>query len=540
MWWDWYTKLKKTLKASIHLARYWYYYLLGIIIVIFCWQRLAKLQSIPVFVDEAIYIYWSQLAISDWQQYSFFALNDGKTPLVIWTAIPLIKIFADPLVAGRVAAILFGLGQLLVTIYMVKVFVHKRRYQLLAGLLVIFSPGLMLTNRLALMDSAVSFFISLTFILTYQATGAYLSRDKDKNSWYWWTLAAGTSWGLAMWTKFSCLLLAPVLATVPFYHAQWSKIKNKQNRESFWRSLASQLMPLFVISAIGVIIFAVLKISPAFPMLFSRGGDFLYSVGDFLRQPFAILTYNVLNFARVITNYTGLTMTVTTLCMALIYVCRRRSRTALPLLILISGFAYALPIIMLGKVVYPRYFLPVVPFIIVSFVVCLSLIRRIELINFKLALILIVLVTGHYWSWRIHTNPFKLPLLPADRQQLFWDWSSGHGIKQTAEYLQELAASKKLLVLTEGFVGTLPDGLQIYLWKSSVRDNIKVLGLGAPPIHNFDKLSPQPNWDEYDEVLLVANSHRLDLDEDIKPVALVQEYERPQADAPTLQVWRLK
>ena len=58
--------------------------LIVIFLVGYLSTHLYGLTRLPIFADEAIYIRWSQLIIDDWQQYLFFSLNDGKTPLLIW------------------------------------------------------------------------------------------------------------------------------------------------------------------------------------------------------------------------------------------------------------------------------------------------------------------------------------------------------------------------------------------------------------------------------------------------------------------------
>lgn len=530
-------------KLAQHLARFWLWDVILLLALLYLVQRLYRLTIIPVFADEAIYIYWSQLAAADWSRYLFFALNDGKTPLVIWANIPLLKLCADPLVAGRLTSILFGLGQLLVTMYTVNIMTTKKRYMLLAGLLVIMCPGLMLTNRLALMDTAVSFFISLTFLLTYIATQFFLLATFDPKTFprrHWWisALAAGISFGLALWTKFSCLLLVPMLATIAFYNVRWSQLRHKGGIKELLVTVSFQYIPLVLIYLVGLLVFAGLKVSPAFGMLFSRGGDFLYSFSEFFANPFSIIYHNLVQFVQVLTNYGGLVLTLATFILAFVHAYRRPHYLA-PSLLLLTACAYALPIIFLGKVVYPRYYVPVIPFIIASLCLSLAEIRRLTLVNLKLSLIIVILLTGLYWSWMMYTAPAKLPLLPIDREQLFTEWSAGYGIKPTVEYLEQLAQQQNLLVLTEGFVGTLPDGLQIYLQKSPVRDHIRVLGLGAPPVRHFDEVLANEDLDSYDQVLLVVNSHRLELDEGLGPYELIHEYPRPVRTAPMLQIWRI-
>ncbi|MBD3279174.1 MAG: hypothetical protein GF390_00500, partial [Candidatus Pacebacteria bacterium] len=85
--------------------------ILIIFIAVYLLTHLYRLTALPVFADEAIYIRWAQLIMDDWQQYLFFAMNDGKTPLHIWLLVPFQYLFTDQLYAGRFLSVLVGLIQ---------------------------------------------------------------------------------------------------------------------------------------------------------------------------------------------------------------------------------------------------------------------------------------------------------------------------------------------------------------------------------------------------------------------------------------------
>ena len=55
-----------------------------------------NLTSFPIFVDEAIYGRWSQIALHD-AAWRFISLTDGKQPLFMWMTMPMFKLFIDPL-----------------------------------------------------------------------------------------------------------------------------------------------------------------------------------------------------------------------------------------------------------------------------------------------------------------------------------------------------------------------------------------------------------------------------------------------------------
>ena len=83
--------------------------LLGVLIltVLYFFTRVVNLTIIPIFTDEAIYLRWGQLGVGD-ANFRLYSLVDGKQPLLIWFFYPALKIFADPLVAGRMVSVMSG------------------------------------------------------------------------------------------------------------------------------------------------------------------------------------------------------------------------------------------------------------------------------------------------------------------------------------------------------------------------------------------------------------------------------------------------
>ena len=81
------------------------------IIFLYFLLRVPNLTKIPVFVDEAIYIRWAQVMQNE-PTLRFLPLSDGKQPLFMWLIIPALKVFSDPLVAGRMVSVLAGFGTL--------------------------------------------------------------------------------------------------------------------------------------------------------------------------------------------------------------------------------------------------------------------------------------------------------------------------------------------------------------------------------------------------------------------------------------------
>jgi hypothetical protein len=138
------------------------------------------------------------------------------------------------------------------------------------------------------------------------------------------------------------------------------------------------------------------------------------------------------------------------------------------------------------------------------------------------------LVLGILWSlyfdWQLWFNPIKAPLPKDDYAGYMEGWTSGWGIKEVANYLKNLPRDRSIIVGTEGFFGTLPDGLQIYL---EGEKGITVIGVGYPikavpeSLVNAKKAG--------DRVYLVVNQSRLEM-EDSTRLRLVGEYQKPGGD----------
>ena len=90
-------------------------------------------------------------------------------------------------------------------------------------------------------------------------------------------------------------------------------------------------------------------------------------------------------------------------------------------------------------------------------------------IRSKLITVLIILLAFSLtFDYKLLTNPESAPLPKAERIGYFEDWTAGYGFKEIANFLIEKSKNGPVIVETEGYFGTLPDGLQIYLNKTDV------------------------------------------------------------------------
>src|SRR3990167_7544264 len=84
-----------------------------VLMAVFYWvMRLTNLTALPIFTDEAIYIRWAQIGGRD-ASWRFISLTDGKQPLFTWAMMVSLRLFQDPLFAGRLVSVISGLLSLI-------------------------------------------------------------------------------------------------------------------------------------------------------------------------------------------------------------------------------------------------------------------------------------------------------------------------------------------------------------------------------------------------------------------------------------------
>lgn len=498
------------------------------LVILYLFIHLWGLVSLPVFADESIYIRWAQLMMDNWHQYVFFPLNDGKTPLFIWSLIPFQFLFQDQLFAARLVSVIVGLIQMFVVKVLIKELGGREKAQWLGMLLVTILPFWYIYHRLALMDGMLTLFISLTIwaILKLVHTKAV------KQNWthhLGWSCLAGIFLGAAIWTKIPALFVIPAL---PFFALLEKKISLSKRRTQFLMICISIL--------ISLVTFASLRISPAFGQLFHRSADFTWPVNEVLfqgkwHQTLASFPNYLLYFLRYISwPILGLA--------AMGFFINKQKRLTSVFLILIS--ALSVVFVLFGKVVYARYFLPItLPMTILACLNAQVLYDRFfthenHLAKKALAATIATLLFGSMIQQSFEyilpnfMDVTTTPYVSSDQEQFLLTWSSGIGIPETVNYIREQSQSHTIAVATEGRFGTLPDGLLLYFHHRDV-SHIYIEGTAEYPVKDL------PNFfvsraKKFDQAILVVNSDRMQLP--LPTSALIAQYCRPQA-APCLQIW---
>ena len=389
-------------------------------LLVFGFTRFFNLDLIPIFADEAIYLRWAQLMAYDWRNL-FVPLTDGKTPLFMWLLAPLLRFNFDPLLTGRVLSAISGLGTVAGIYFLTKKLFDKPTAKLASGM-ALFQPFLLFYDRMSLTDS---FLTALIVWAVYFGTG----------------IGLGLTGAAALLVKPSALIYL-ILAPMLKYKA--------------WRQHLTA-------GIIAFTIYNLLRLSDSFYMIKQRSLDYLQ--GPTLQHWFSTIQV----FGGWLLSYLGWPLIIIWLLALIVAAKFREKKIEILSLFVILPFLF---LALVGKVVYPRYLLPTVPFILI--IVSWGLIR---LNRWRLLVAGVILLSWFKFDYYLLTDPVKAPLHNSEKEQFFYDWSAGYGLSEIREYLRKLPDDKKIVVATEGSFGTLPNGLEIYF---SGHPTIQILGVGFP------------------------------------------------------------
>ncbi len=450
----------KDLKSFFFGKKTWVWLALGLILLFL--TRIVNLTGLPIFCDEAIYIRWSQIA---WKEASmrFISLTDGKQPFQTWITIPFLKIFADPLAAGRMQAVLAGILLPFVLGGMVIVFFPKRKkLPLLIFFLTIFSPYLLFHSRMALAEAWLTFFAAGSVFFSY-----LLAKTRRLDV----ALLAGAWLGLALLVKSQALFflllfpLGSIFVPVNFLEKDFSRV--------------FKFFGLFLLSAsIAYLIYNIQRLSPWMHMIAQKNQDFAVPLSTALRE-WPIFWQNLKS--SIMWFWVYLTWPVFLLSLVgFVLWLKKDWRQGL----FLAGWFF-LPfgaINLIARIYNSRYlaFLAFLPILWAGF--CLSEAKKkISGHLFGLVLLLVFLLPV-FRSYQLIFLPESFPFTKTDRGYLE-GWTAGYGVKETAKILAEIAQNQPVIVGTEGNFGLLSQGLEIYF---AHHPQVTVLGYYPLP-----KLPPQ-------------------------------------------------
>jgi 4-amino-4-deoxy-L-arabinose transferase-like glycosyltransferase len=402
--------------------------------------RLYHLTLIPVFADEAIYIRWAQVMGAE-PTLRFLPLSDGKQPLFMWILMFYVRRLSDPLFAGRILSVVSGLGTTIGIFAVSYVLFKNKLVSLISSLIWAVSPFSFFFDRMALVDSmlaAISVWTMFFAVLTAK------TRRLDM------AMITGFFLGFGLLTK------SPAIFIVILIPTSWIFVKTRKD--------IFKLIPLLLITyLIGYGMYNILRLGPNFHLISSRNADYVLPISHLwtnFRDPF------VFHIQEVFKDWFIKMGTWPVLILGVLGLVASFKKYWKEKLFLLCWFLFPLLVqseyARVFTVRYILYFLP--PFFIIAATALLNKVKWLRVSGWVFFALFIILSIR--FDYLILTNPSLANLPNSERSGYLEEWTAGDGIKDVSEYVRNeyiKEPDKKIVVGTEGFFGTLPDGLQMYL-----------------------------------------------------------------------------
>lgn len=159
--------------------------------------KLITITSLPLYLDEGLYIYWAHLFAQD-SSAAYISLLDGKTPLFIWLVSWVNQFFSDYLFSARFISAVAGTISILAWSQIIRI-VSTPRISLIFIILSTITPFLYIVDRMAFVDSTMTAFASLSLLLIVLSVRFIQSRSYILS--FILTVFAGVLLGFAYFTK---------------------------------------------------------------------------------------------------------------------------------------------------------------------------------------------------------------------------------------------------------------------------------------------------------------------------------------------------
>lgn len=470
--------------------------------------RAFKINLIPVFADEAIYVRWAQIMRAE-TTLRFLPLSDGKQPLFMWAVMPALKLFTDPLVAGRAVSIAAGIGTTIGVFVLTYVLFKSRKASLLASLLYALSPFAIFFDRMALVDSMLSMFGVWTFVFAILAI---------RNLRLDFAFLAGFSLGGAMLTKSPSIFFAVLLPSLIIF-IPW------RNKESRKMNIIKGILLLGTTLVMGYAIYNVLRLGPNFHLVGSRNFDYVYPYSHIFESPLNPL---IGHLERVFEWFISMGPWPV-IIMALAGIFGNLGKFKKEVFILTIWIAAPLLVQSeFAKVLTSRYIFFTLPFVMVLAASILKKFKKTPQLYGVYALVALFILQSAMFLIPFFHNPEKAEW--PEREGYLSNWTAGTGIKEVSIIIKEVRDAnpdKQIVVGTEGYFGTLPDGLQIYLEKEA-RISVIGIGLGIYEIPESLRNAKEAG----DIVYILANDSRLNFTKSFEESGLriVDQFEKTPRD----------
>ena len=332
-----------------------------------------------------------------------------------------------------------------------------KKVALIAALIYAVSPFSFFFDRMALADSLLSAFGVWTLFLALVASRKFRLD---------FAMLAGFGLGGGALTKSPAIFYALMLP-LSWLLARFPKGKMGKAIHLI------KLLGLFLVTlAIGWGLYNILRLGPNFQMIGLRNQDYVFPLSHLWTNPKdPFIPFIIRSFEWLWAM--GPSMALILALAGLLNFKRY------PKEIFLLSVWFLFPILVqaeFAKVFTARYILFSLPYLyLLAASAFLFTVRRSRVL---VAGLIVFLFMAFKFDYLLLTAPEKADLPTTERTGYLEEWTAGYGIKEVSEILREEQRREpkaKIVVGTEGYFGTLPDGLQMYLYDAP---EITVIGVG--------------------------------------------------------------
>jgi 4-amino-4-deoxy-L-arabinose transferase-like glycosyltransferase len=385
-----------------------------ILTILFFVYRLPFILKIPIFNDEALYLDWANRIIQGTVS-PFYSLYDGTLPGLLWIFGIFSKLISDPLISGRIVAVLAGYLTL-TGIYKLSKKFSSEEIEIFASLGYITIPLFLFYDRQALMESSVTCVgvWSLYFLLNY------FKKEKLKD-----IIFVGLVLGVGLYIKGSVFIF---ISTVLILLAiELFKIKSNDHKNAI-------IVGVFVLAGTIFVLYTLLLFQQGANTLFSRSDRYILSGSEILSLPIDKWVLNLINVFEV--SFWHLIPTTFAIVIIGIYSAFKNSK--FDKRIFYFFVISLLQLVFLARLIQSRY--------LVSFVVltCIFFAYGLKVLLSKSTrwIAYSILVLPAVASVFLILNPFEyLNLMSrvtdtSDLKTYYQGFTSGYGIDKVREFLE--------------------------------------------------------------------------------------------------------
>lgn len=397
-----------------------------LLFIFYLLARLINLKSLPVFNDEATYIDWAWRMINIKNQL-YYSVAHAKPPLFMWIVGLVRKIIADPLMAGRIVAILGGAFSA-VGIYKLAKYLFNKKVAYLSLFLYSIFPIFLFYDRQALMESSVG------------ASGVwsiYFFLNLIKSEKYKYAVLLGMTVGLGYLVKTNAFLF--FIPLIVFYI--FTIVRGKKKKDL-------KIANLIIIVSALLLTTAPLLLNSLFWNTLANNKDYIFTLSELMEFPIGTWLKNFKDFLIIILIY----LNPFTLIFCLISFYRvfkdKNESPKYTVIYLLTGWVF---LIILGRNVIPRHvvsFLPIALILAASTIFELfsktktSVFVALTVISVSAIILSTLLVFSpiKYFDLLDKLSPFSL------KEEYISHWSSGFGVNEMVSYLKDVSQNSPIIV----------------------------------------------------------------------------------------------